>query len=186
MTQSPPSKSNSAPTIAVGSLNPVKITAVEGAFTRMWPHCTVAGVAVPSGVSDMPMSSDECLQGARSRARAALAALNSDFGVGLEGGVNVETAGMTLLGWVAIVHRDGREGVACSARVPLPTHIAQRVAMGEELGPLMDDVLGEHNVRQKGGASGALSAGLVKRRDKFEMAVAYALAPFLSPHLYDV
>jgi len=48
----------------------------------------------------------------------------------------------------------------------------------------MDDVLDDHNVKQKGGAVGALTAQLQVRGDAFAMAVAYALAPFVSPDLY--
>lgn len=175
--------------IAVGSQNPVKIRAVRETFDAAtarvgWPAATVRGVAVPSGVSAMPLSDAECISGARQRAIAALAAVDATFGIGLEGGVNPEPAGLMLLGWVVAVHRDGREGVACTAKTPLPAAIAGRVLAGEELGPLMDELLGAHNTRQKGGAAAALSAGLVRRQAKFAMAVAYALGPFLAPGLY--
>lgn len=171
--------------VVVGSQNPVKVGAVRLAFDRVWEDCVVFGRSVPTGVSAMPMSDQECIDGARNRALAVLNATpEADFGVGLEGGVNAESAGLMLLGWVVICHRDGREGIACSAKIPLPTQIANRVLAGEELGPVMDDLLQEAHTAQKGGASGALSGGLVQRQDKFEMAVAYALAPFLAPHFY--
>lgn len=170
--------------IAVGSKNPVKIAAVQAAFSRQWPACTVVGLDVDTGVSEMPMSDAECIDGARNRAQAVLAQSEAAFGVGLEGGVNAEPAGLMLLGWVVIVHRNGREGIACSAKIPLPQMLAARVQAGEALGPVMDDVLHETNTAQRGGASGALSNGLVLRKDKFEMAVAYALSPFVAPQFY--
>jgi non-canonical (house-cleaning) NTP pyrophosphatase len=55
---------------------------------------------------------------------------------------------------------------------------------GRELGPLMDELLGEENIKQKGGAVGALTAGLVPRSDTFAVAVAYALAPFVAREFY--
>lgn len=171
--------------IAVGSLNPVKINAVRGSFVRPWPEATVEGVEVDTGVSAMPMSDDECLTGARNRARLAREMNDADFGVGLEGGVNQESAGLMLLGWVVIVHRDGRESVACTTKIPLPKMLADRVLAGEELGPVMDDVLNATGTAKKGGASGALTAGLVMRQAKFEMAVAYALSPFVAPQFYE-
>ena len=64
-------------------------------------------------------------------------------------------------------------------------HPEQRILNGEELGPVMDDVLGETEVRQKGGAIGALTAGLVMRREAFALGVAYALAPFVAAQLYE-
>ena len=171
--------------IAVGSKNPVKVAAVKAAFSRHWSDVDVEGYSVPTGVSAMPMSDQECVDGARNRAQAVLDANpTAMFGVGLEGGVNQEAYGLMLLGWVVIRHRDGREGISCSAKIPLPTAIANRVLAGEELGPVMDEILQETNTAKKGGASGALSAGLVLRQDKFTMAVAYALSPFVAPHFY--
>ncbi|MDX1615133.1 MAG: inosine/xanthosine triphosphatase [Candidatus Promineifilaceae bacterium] len=170
--------------IAVGSANPVKVAAVRDAVSRVWPAARLISLAVPSGVGAMPMSDAECLLGARNRARAARAAVEADLGIGLEGGVNAEPSGLMLLGWVAVLAEDGREGVAATARLPLPASIARRIQNGEELGPVMDDVLNEENTRQKGGAVGALTAGLVLRREAFAMAVAYALSPFVAPELH--
>lgn len=132
----------------------------------------------------MPMSDAECLIGARNRARQARQMADADLGFGLEGGVNLEPAGLMLFGWVAVLAADGREGIGCTARLPLPKAIAQRVLGGEELGPVMDDLLGQHNTRQKGGAVGALTAGLVLRQETFAIAVAYALSPFVAPQFF--
>ncbi len=49
----------------------------------------------------------------------------------------------------------------------------------------MDDILGEQNIKQKGGAVGALTNGLYLRKDAFAIAVAYALSPFLVPELHN-
>ncbi|MEM8863348.1 MAG: DUF84 family protein, partial [Chloroflexota bacterium] len=70
-------------------------------------------------------------------------------------------------------------------RIPLPEFIAQRVRNGEELGPVMDDVVSEHNTKHRSGASGILSDGLTKRSESFATAVAYALSPFVVPHFYN-
>lgn len=170
--------------VAVGSLNPVKVEAVRASFMRHWPNAAVGGVSVPTGVTEMPLSDAECVEGARNRARAAIQQNDADFGVGLEGGVNEEAFGLMLLGWVVIVNRAGVEGLACTAKIPLPQSIAAEIRQGAELGPLMDNLLQQHDVRKQGGASGALSAGLVLRQSKFEMAVAYALSPFVAPQFY--
>ena len=171
--------------IAVGSTNPVKVTAVRTTITRVWPEAEITAVSVPTGVSEMPMTDAETIAGARNRAIAACDQINADFGIGLEGGVHPNGTGLYLHGWVVAVDKNGREGVGGAARLPLPQHIANRVLAGEELGPVMDDILNEHNIRQKGGAVGALTNGLVLRSETFALAVAYALAPFVSPSLYD-
>ncbi len=170
--------------IAVGSTNPVKVAAVGDMVKRQWPHAEVVALDVPSDVSSMPMSDEETLTGAKNRAHAALTTAKADLGIGLEGGVNQEVSGMMLMGWVVVVDGNGRTGIGGAARLPLPEHIAQRVLDGEELGDVMDDVLNEENIKQKGGAVGALTAGLVMRQDTFAIGVAYALAPFVAEELY--
>ncbi len=170
--------------VAVGSTNPAKLEAVREAVVQVWPQAVVRGVAVASGVSEMPMSDAECLTGARNRAQAARVALEADVGVGLEGGVQRDDDMLLLVGWAAVCAADGREGVAGTARLPLPALIARRVIAGEELGPVMDDLLGEHKSNHRGGAVGALTAGLVLRAEAFSMAVSYALAPFVAEEFY--
>ena len=170
--------------IAIGSTNPVKVKAVRTMVGRQWPDAEICPVAVPSGVSEMPLNDDETIRGARNRAMAARLKADADLGIGLEGGVHPEVFGLVLQGWAVIVDGNGREGIGAAARLPLPTLIADRILDGEELGPVMDDLLNDHNVKQKGGAVGALTAGLVPRGDAFAIAVAYSLSPFIAPEFY--
>lgn len=171
--------------IAVGSSNPVKLKAVQQMAKRVWPDAEVCAVAVPSGVDEMPREDRQTIAGARNRAHAARQQTSADLGVGLEGGVHPHEVGLLLQGWVVIVDRDGREGLGAAAQIPLPPVIADRVLNGEELGPVMDDLLDEEDVKKRGGAVGALTAGLVPRENAFAVAVAYALAPFISPQFYN-
>ncbi|MFN2190521.1 MAG: inosine/xanthosine triphosphatase [Candidatus Promineifilaceae bacterium] len=170
--------------VAVGSTNPVKVGAVKSVIGMVRPDAQILSFEVDSGVSSMPMNDRECITGARNRALGALSMVDADLGIGLEGGVNKQPEGLMLLGWVVAVHKDGRQGVGGGARLLLPEHIAQRIMNGEELGPVMDELLGQSNVKQRGGAVGALTNGIVLRKQTFEMAVAYALAPFISPGFY--
>lgn len=171
-------------TIAVGSTNPTKINAVKTKACIVWPSCNVLAVKAPSGVSDMPLSDAECIEGAKNRAQYCLDTTDADLGVGLEGGVMTMPQGMMLVGWVAVLDRTGTVGLGSSGRIPLPQFIADRVVQGEELGPVMDDVVNGHQTSQQGGAAGILSGGLTSRSDVFATAVAYALSPFVVPHFY--
>jgi inosine/xanthosine triphosphatase len=85
--------------VAVGSENPIKIEAVRLAFNTVWPSkkCEILGVKVSSGVADQPMTNKESVKGATNRAKSAIKALNADFGVGLEGGI--EKIGSVWLEW---------------------------------------------------------------------------------------
>ena len=170
--------------IAVGSNNPVKVGAVQSVVQKVWPEAQILPVIVSPGVSPMPMSDEECFRGALNRARAALEAAGADMGIGLEGGVNPGPVGLMLLGWVAVLDSNGRQGVGSTARIPLPENMAEQVLAGRELGDVIDAILGEEDIKRKGGTVGALTAGLVLRQEAFEMAVAYALSPFVAQELH--
>ena len=171
--------------IAIGSENPVKVAAVQSVVAQVWPSAHILPLTVDSGVSAMPMSDRECLVGARNRAHNAMREEEADLGIGLEGGVNAGSNRLFILGWVVAACSDGREGIGGTARIPLPKHMADRINDGEELGDVIDEILGEKNIKMKGGTVGALTDGLVPRREAFATAVAYALSPFLVPHLHD-
>ncbi len=171
--------------IAVGSLNPVKIEAVRSVVLRAWPQAKIEGASVPSGVSDMPMSEKDMIAGARNRAIAVRELLDADFGMGLEGGLHQESFGWTLQGWAVVVDKNGRFSTGGGARIPVSDFIAQRVLAGQELGDIMDDLLQDNNIKQKGGAVAAFTANLITRQEAFAQSVAYALAPFVAPQFYD-
>jgi inosine/xanthosine triphosphatase len=171
--------------IAIGSTNPAKINAVRGAIAPLWPDAALWGVSVDSGVSIMPRNDEEGVRGARQRAQLALASrAEATLGVGLEGSVQELPWGMFLTTWVAVVDRAGREGLASGGRLPLPACIAAEVRQGAELGPVMDRYSGQENSKQHQGAAGFLTAGRVARDEAIQIAVCYALAPFLHPQLY--
>ncbi len=172
-------------TIAIGSTNRAKIRAVRQALARVWPEATYKDTQVPSGVSDMPMSDEEGAEGAIARAVGAREVEDADLGVGLEGSVTETPWGMLLTGWVAIVDRNGRRGLASGPRMPLPESVAQRLRKGEELAPLIDELSGSDGTRHKGGACGFLTGGLLPRDESFAVALVCALAPFIRPALYD-
>jgi inosine/xanthosine triphosphatase len=167
--------------LAVGSGNPVKRRAVEQAIEGTLDDATVEAVSVDSGVSEQPRGRGETVEGAKNRARNALAAGAYDLGVGLEGGVAEvpETEGLFLIMWAAVTDGD-RVGLGAGPSFRLPASIGDRVAAGEELGPVMDDVLGEDDVAEKQGAAGALSGGVVDRDDALAAGVAAAMGPFVT------
>jgi inosine/xanthosine triphosphatase len=168
--------------IAVGSTNPAKSSAVSTLCARAFPGCTVIPHEVPSGVPEQPIGAAQTAQGARQRARAALAAVaGAELGLGLEGGVDAEGH---LLNCVAVVGANGREHHAWGVRFLLPPAVAARVLKGEELSRVMDEVSGLNESKQKSGAVGYLTRGLFTRADLWQGPVACALMPFLHPELY--
>ena len=166
--------------VGVGSTNPVKRNATESAL-REFPGASVESVAVESGVSEQPVGDRETVDGARNRARNVLDAGEYDVGVGLEGGVAaVDGAdGLFLIMWAAATDGD-RTGLGAGPRLRLPESIASRVRDGEELGPVMDDVLDMDDVAKKQGAAGALTGGAIDREGALRQAVAGAFGPFVT------
>ncbi|MFC4360029.1 inosine/xanthosine triphosphatase [Halobium salinum] len=176
--------------VGVGSGNPVKRRAVEAVLNDGnggFAEASVEAVPVDSGVSEQPEGHAETLEGAENRARAVVEA-GSDLGVGVEGGVATLDAGagdargdLYLVMWAAVTDGD-RWGRGSGPALALPADVAERVRDGEELGPVMDDTLGEEHVARKQGAVGAFTGGRVDRADALATAVAGALGPFVTDH----
>ncbi len=171
--------------VAVGSTNPVKLAAVQWVIGQIWPAARVEALAVDPGVPAQPLSDEQMVAGARARAAAACAALDADLGVGLEGGVHRSPWGLLLTSWVAVVDRAGRQGLGSGGRLPLPPVLAAAVLAGEELGPAVDKLAGQHDTKRGPGAVGILTGGLVRRDEAFRVATVYAMAGFLHPLWYE-
>lgn len=171
--------------IAVGSKNPVKVGAVEDGFRLYYPDCNVTGMEVESGVAEQPMTEEETVKGARQRANIALKTeINADFGVGLEGGVCEIAGKMYECAWVCVVDRAGIEGLAGGLYFELPPKVAEKIRAGGELGPIMDELTGEINVKQKLGAIGMLTKGKLDRKSAYVQIVVSAMIKFVSPEWF--
>lgn len=184
--------------VAVGSTNPVKRRAVQLAIESdaddFGEGAVVESVDVDSGVDEQPTGHAETRTGAEVRAERAYATTEYDLGVGIEGGVARFTGGAVdtewdgdgqndregrfLIMWAAAT--DGyRVGTGTGPSIALPARIADRIAAGEELGPVMDDVLGTSKIAKKQGAAGVFTGGRVDRAEALSQAVAGALGPFV-------
>jgi inosine/xanthosine triphosphatase len=166
--------------VAVGSMNPVKIAAVRAVMAAVAPGAEVRGIAVASSVPDQPWGDDETQRGARTRAAAARQALDADIALGIEGGVVDGAQGIHTCAWAAAVDRDGTFGTGGSLAMPLPPAVGKMLRAGMELGHAMDSLVGEQGTKQRQGAVGILTGGLVDRQRAYEVLVAYALAPWIA------
>jgi inosine/xanthosine triphosphatase len=173
--------------VVVASTNPVKVRSTEAGFRTMFPKFELSfePVAVPSRVSDQPMSDEETLRGAENRARAAeLERPEADFWVGLEGGLDGDLAGgLFAFAWV-VVRGEGRCGRSRTATFQLPEAVAELVRQGMELGEADDLVFGQTCSKQHKGAVGLLTANAIDRAQLYEPSVALALVPFCNTELF--
>jgi inosine/xanthosine triphosphatase len=173
------------PTILVASTNPVKINAARSGFQRMFPDATftASGIAVPSGVSDQPMTSVETLHGAFNRARSAQqSGQSADYYVGIEGGCEDVDGDLLCFAWAVVIGKM-RSGKGQTATFVLPQEVAQLVRQGVELGEADDRVFGRSNSKHGSGAIGLLSGDVVDRFEYYVHAMIMALVPFKNPHL---
>jgi len=170
--------------IAVGSLNPIKIAAARSVLLRIYPEAEVEGVTVESGVSEMPLTEEEAIAGARRRARAARELLGADLGIGFEGGAADFAGRLMTAGWAAV--HDGKSfGIGGGGHLQLPGEVARMIREEQlELGTAIDRLIGGENTKQKAGAIGILTRGLSSRQQAYESILIYALAPFISPRWY--
>lgn len=165
--------------VIIASLNPAKISAVESAFCSVFPEQAFdfQGVSVSSEVADQPMSDAETKLGALNRVRNARQVVTGgDFYVGLEAGIedNVTFAWM-------IIESGARRGESRSASLMLPPEVLAKLADANELGDVMDQVFGTHNIKQQGGAIGLLTRYQLTRSSVYHQALILALIPFINP-----
>ncbi len=168
-------------TVAVGSKNPVKVNAAKSAFTQMFPEATieVVGVDVSSDVSAQPMSDEESIRGAQNRAKKAMQLVQSDFGVGIEGGLQKIGDLWFDTSWTAVCDAQGKQGVGASGKIMVPTTIMQHIHKGLELGHACDLVFSTSNVKQKEGFVGLMTNNVLNRTVSSSQSVIAALAAYL-------
>ena len=166
--------------VAIGSRNPVKINSARRAFELTWPDesWVFAGHAAESGVSRQPLTDAETINGARNRSLAALEQLGADYGVGIEGGLQ-RTGDRWFAGvWVAVIDKQGKEGVGGALKVTVPTSVMRLVHGGLELGEACDQAFNRSNSKQHEGIFGLLTNGLLSRTIVSTEAVIAALTAF--------
>lgn len=172
--------------VTIGTKNPVKLEAVGNIFEKVFGNIKIIAVEIDSGISRQPMNAQETKEGALKRAKEALQKVkDAHFGVGVEGGVEKNEFGLMLCGFVTVVDKDGKIGIGGGTQLLLPPLVEKPLQQGEELGSIMDRLIGEKNTKQKMGTPGILTHGLTDRKEFFKIATAYALVPFLNPELYE-
>ena len=160
---------------------------------RTWADANVIARAVTTNIPAMPLTDWQLMEGARERALAVRDLLmnqhlEAEIYVGMEGGfhsISIEGEWHTFLrGWAYAT--DGKKGAFGSApSITVPDALARKVIEGRtELGLVIDEVSGKHDVRSRQGAWGVLSKDLVTRSMSFELALIGALAPFYNSALY--
>jgi inosine/xanthosine triphosphatase len=172
--------------IAIGTENKAKIQAVETIIRQVWKDVEFSYHKTESMVNEQPVNDEEAIKGATNRAKQAITKGNADYGIGLEGTVNSNRYGMFLHGWVVIIDKEHNISYGQSASIQLPKTIEYRIKNGEELGPIIQELMKDdkNTIRHSEGTNGILTNGLYSRVKEFEDATRCALAKFVNPEWY--
>ena len=76
----------------------------------------------------------------------------------------------------------GRVGYGGGVHILLPPVVANLIKQHGEPSPAMDALTQEHNTKQKQGAVGILTQGLLNRQAAYEQLVAMAAGPFVTAY----
>lgn len=174
--------------VAVGTSNPVKVKAVENVLSKFY-EVTVIMREVSSKVPPQPIGLETTIEGAISRAKAALEIeARAELGVGIEAGI-IPIPG-TLSGYMdqqfaAILDRSGRITIGGGPAFEYPLFLVKRVLNeGIEVNTAMADLTGDLGLGHREGAIGYFSKGAINRTALTELAVLMALIPRLNQNLY--
>ena len=172
--------------VAVGSKNPVKITATKEAFEKIFPEIKweVIGIEVESGVSDQPMSDKESILGAGNRAKKALKKLQADYGIGLEGGLQEIEGQWFDNGWIVVIDAKGNKGIGSTVKMPTPSKLMELIHKGIELGIANDIVFNKINSKHSQGHFGLMTKNAITRTSGYRDGVIAALSRFIHPDLF--
>lgn len=167
-----------------------KVEGVKGAFA-VCPHFKDGRDAIeyvpydaPSGVSHMPTSREEVMQGAYGRVQAMRQeGVEADLYIGIEGGTERFGAHAYLFGCVYIENATGEGHYGFSPALEVPEVIALMIYReGKELGPIMHTLTAGKDVRSENGSMGEWSDDMFTRKDEFVSATCAALAPFYNTY----
>ena len=85
---------------------------------------------------------------------------------------------------ICIIDEKGKISFATSSFFPLPSKIIKKLLKGKELGEVIDELAYEKNTKQKYGAIGFFTKGVVNREKLYFQGVISALIPFINKKLF--
>ncbi|MDD2891585.1 MAG: inosine/xanthosine triphosphatase [Candidatus Gracilibacteria bacterium] len=176
--------------IAIGTTSSPKVAGVQEAvavcpyFKDIRDTIEYVLEKVPSDVSDMPLSLEVTLEGARNRAmNLRKKGIEADFYVGIEGGVWSVLDKKVLGGTIYIMNKAGEGHFGISQVMEVPSLIEKMLyEEGKELGPVMEALKGSVHSRSEEGSMGAWSDNMLVRKDEFSLAFKAAIAPFYNEY----
>lgn len=177
--------------IAVGTLKRYKLDAVALACGLVVLDVDIPpeihAVCVESGVPDQPVTNEESIEGARNRARQALAhcTMPCDLGIGIENGLEQVAQQWFATTWIVVVDRDGNEGVASALFRPVPPVLMDLVGQGHELSQAIAKRYGALAEGQDSSLIELLTHGALDKRLVLRDGVVTAMSALLNRSIFE-
>jgi inosine/xanthosine triphosphatase len=175
------------PRVCVGSLNRSKVEGVRRAFEVLVGPCEVVALGVSTGLPPQPLGLAVAVEGARRRAREALArGCGCSYGVGVEAGLFVVGGDFYDVQVACVATAGGSESLGFSPSFAIPRSFAKLLVTGgaRELEEVVDRYFGTRDIGSAGGFIRLLTGSRVTREDLTFYAVAMALVPLINAELY--
>ena len=176
--------------IAIGTLKAPKVEGIKTAihdcpyFSSTTEEIVYILEAVESGISAMPLSMAETMEGAKNRAQnLKKKGIQADFYVGMEGGVTPIADKKYIFGTVYVENPAGEGHFGFSPMMEVPSIVEKKLYEEKlELGPVMSELAGILNIQSQNGSMSAWSEDMLKRNDEFEFAFKAAISPFYNKY----
>ena len=133
--------------IALGSTSVDKKKVLAEVFRKEFKiKPKIIGVEVDSGITDQPLDEKSTIKGAVNRAKEALKKLpESDFGIGLEGGLSLIDNRYFLVCAAVIVDRENKKYIGVSSKLCLPKKVSEEITKGKQFGLVIRDFKRENS-----------------------------------------
>ncbi|MBA2862276.1 inosine/xanthosine triphosphatase [Methanococcus maripaludis] len=162
--------------VSIGSINPVKVSAVEKALEKTVGNMLVTPVDTESGVSNQPIGFEETFEGAYNRAKSAFEKVNSVYGIGIEAGM-VEIGEKKLDIHICVVYNGIDYSVGTSQAFQIPKEISEKLNEGFECGKVAEATYGIKDIGKKNGLIGVLTDDNILREELCINSVVMAMIP---------
>ncbi|MDD3187537.1 MAG: inosine/xanthosine triphosphatase [Bacilli bacterium] len=164
--------------VVIATKNPGKIEGAKKALEHYYDDINIIGIPTPSDVSDQPVN-DEIMQGAKNRVSNLKKyclenGIEADQFLAIESGMTNSLGEWIIINVAVIEDNDGFISWGTSHGFPVPNKYVEDIKE-KELGPVMDKVFNENDLRSGKGGISLLTDGIISRLDMTESAFVMAL-----------
>ncbi len=173
--------------IAIWTKSPPKVKAIEQAINDVIyfkdKDIEIIPLKVESEISDMPISLEENMLGAKNRAWNCKKEVKADFYIWMEGWTTIIKNKAYLFGVVYILDKEWNSHYGISNMMEVPEYFRKKIYNeGLELWPVLAEATKQENASKKWGAFAHWSDNMLTRTDQFVLAFKSAIVPFFNKY----